>query len=465
MIEKGKYIRAIISKLVCLLCLACSFSLPIMATPTHPNNTLLAASTANDLKAYADLWQDLSDHFMYSDEQNQPAVEQAILWYTHHPSNLNQILRNGVPFLYLIFQATEAKHMPAELALLPMIESSFHPRATSSVGASGLWQLRTGTARDLGLNINRWYDGRYDFYASTHAALNYMQNLNHYLQDWLLSLAAYNSGIGTVSRQIAHNRHTYRSTTYWQLHLPHETRTYVPRLLALAAIIQNPERYGVILPALPDRALYAPIEIRGQINLIDFTRRIGISYQDFMQINAGWRYPLTDPTLPVYTLLVPITHLAQAQETIQHWRHHPKRLWQWQSTGGNNCKALARAHHTHCRTLQQINLWQAPPSNHLSLLPSQKSAQVRITHSLPPRNNNHTQVIYAVSVYDNIDKIAQRFHVTAKDLCQWNHLKTPVTLEPLQQLIIHLPKATLSFSNPTNSHQRLQQIVSTLHLA
>ena len=465
MIQICKYIRAIISKFGCLLCLASCLAQPVMATSTYHHNTPLTTNTANDQKVYADLWQDLGNHFMYSDEQNQPAVQQAILWYTHHPRNLHQMLRNGVPFLYLIYQVTQAKHMPAELALLPMIESSFHPLAKSSAGASGLWQLRTGTARDLGLHINHWYDGRYDFYASTHAALNYMQDLNHYLQDWLLSLAAYDSGVGTVSRQIAHNRHAYQSTTYWQLHLPHETRTYVPRLLALAAIIQHPEHYGIILPTLPDHALYAPIQIQGQINLIDFTRQIGISYHAFMQVNAGWHHPLTDPALPVYTLLVPIRHLAQAQETILHWRHHPQHLWQWEHTPGISCRRLALAHHTQCSTLQLMNHWRTRYAHRFSLLPTRKLAHVRIIHTLPIHTNKHSRVIYPVSVYDNIDKIAQRFHVTTQDLCHWNHLRTPVKLKPLQQLIIHPPTPTLSFSNPINSHQRLQLIVSTLHFA
>lgn len=464
MVQVYFYLRSIIKKFGCLLCLASCLVQSIDAAPNVLDHNQVA-SVSGGHKAYVDLWHDLSQHFMYSDEQNQPAVEQAILWYTHHPSNLHQMLQNSVPFLYLIYHATQAKHMPAELALLPMIESSFNPLAKSSANASGLWQLRTGTARDLGLHINRWYDGRYDFYASTQAALNYMQDLNHYLQDWLLTLAAYDSGVGTVSRQMARNRQMYQSTTYWQLHLPHETRTYVPRLLALAAIIQNPERYGIVLPPLPDHAIYTPIQVKGQINLIDFTRQAGINESTFRRVNAGWRYPLTSPAQSVNTLLVPTQHLKQAQQVIKHWQHHPKPLWEWQQTAYISCTRLALAHHTKCRTLALMNHWQTSRPHRLCLLPSQKLAHLQIMHTLPAHINHSSRIIYAVSVYDNIDSIAQRFHVTTQDLCHWNHLKTPVELKPLQKLIIHPPKPTLGFSNPSNSHQRLQLIVSTLHVA
>jgi membrane-bound lytic murein transglycosylase D len=138
------------------------------------------------------------------------------------------------------------RNLPSELALIPFIESEFNSNNRSKKGAAGLWQLMKETAHLFGVKIKSGYDGRRNLIVSTKAALTYFEDLgNNFKGNWYLAIAAYNSGQfrveSAVRRAGSHN--------FWDLKkLPRETKEYVPKLLAVAEIVQNPEKYGVHLP-------------------------------------------------------------------------------------------------------------------------------------------------------------------------------------------------------------------------
>ena len=134
---------------------------------------------------------------------------------------------------YIVTQV-EKRNLPGVLALVPMVESNFKTHARSHCGAVGLWQFMPRTGRAFGLKNRPGYDGRHDVKASTHAALNYLEYLHKKFKgDWMLALAAYNAGEGTVSRAMKRNRLQGKSTSFWSLKLPRETTQYVPKLLGL----------------------------------------------------------------------------------------------------------------------------------------------------------------------------------------------------------------------------------------
>ncbi|VTP60585.1 Membrane-bound lytic murein transglycosylase D precursor [Serratia rubidaea] len=150
--------------------------------------------------------------------------------------------------MYWIVEQIKKRNMPMELVLLPIVESAFDPHATSSANAAGLWQIVPQTGRNYGLKNNQWYDGRRDVVASTTAALNMMEYLNRMFKgDWLLTVAAYNSGEGRVMRAVKANRRQGKPTNFWALSLPRETSIYVPKMLALSEIIKHSKKYGVRL--------------------------------------------------------------------------------------------------------------------------------------------------------------------------------------------------------------------------
>ncbi|HXH54380.1 MAG TPA: transglycosylase SLT domain-containing protein [Gammaproteobacteria bacterium] len=141
--------------------------------------------------------------------------------------------------LYYILEQVEKRKLPGELVLLPMLESNFQSQAVSNRGAVGLWQFMPATGRQFGLKQRFGYDGRKDVKASTNAALNYLEYLHKkFNRDWMLTLAAYNAGEGTVERAIKHNKKAGKPTSFWFLTLPKQTREYVPKFLALTQMIR-----------------------------------------------------------------------------------------------------------------------------------------------------------------------------------------------------------------------------------
>ena len=280
----------------------CTYRLPnnsttdiFQLTPETP----AAASTP-----VAEIWTRMRDGFEFP-EVDAAKVSSYIDEYVKHPQLFAKILQRGEPYLFHILNRLEQDGMPAELALLPMVESAFDPFATSPVGAAGIWQFMPETADYLGLNQDGWYDGRRDIIASTEAALDYLGRLHKRFDgDWLLALAGYNAGGARVQRAIRHNRNSGQPSDFWHLALPAETRSYIPKLIALRTIIENPQDYNVTLPQLPDSRYFSTIEIQGQLELRVAARLSGTPLQELQRLNPGYDLSITPPGL-THTLLVP----------------------------------------------------------------------------------------------------------------------------------------------------------------
>lgn len=276
--------------------------------------------------------------------------------YLKHPVLLKQILRRGEPYLFHILARLEQDNLPAELALLPVVESAFDPFATSPAGAAGIWQFMPDTATYVGLKQDWWYDGRRDIIASTEAALDYLDQLHErFGNDWLLTLAAYNAGSTRVRRAITNNRDSGRPVDFWHLSLPAETRAYVPKLIALRAIIENPHEYNISLPALSDTRYFSSVQIRGQIELKVAAQLAGVPLADLQRLNPGYDRSVTPPGT-THTLLFPksaagvflerLARLPQEQR-VRSVRHRIRR--------GDNLSTIAHHYRTTLSALRKVN--------------------------------------------------------------------------------------------------------------
>jgi len=273
----------------------------INAASTNPPGT---GNSTEDLLSHPDIWTRMRSGFAIP-EVDQGLVQTWIDEYRKHPLLLKQILKRGEPYLFHILARLEQNGMPAELALLPVIESAFDPFATSPAGAAGIWQFMPDTAADAGLDQDWWYDGRRDIIASTDAALDYLGQLHkRFHNDWLLTLAAYNAGGARVGRSIRENRNTGKPDDFWHLSLPAETRAYVPRLLALRAIIKNPHDYDIALPDLSDTRYFSSVKIRGQIELKVAAELAEVPLSILQRLNPGYDRSVTAPDR-THTLLFP----------------------------------------------------------------------------------------------------------------------------------------------------------------
>ncbi|MFT4821180.1 MAG: membrane-bound lytic murein transglycosylase D, partial [Candidatus Azotimanducaceae bacterium] len=225
------------------------------------DNTALDASDR-------DLWARIRQGLSLQHHLDEARVKAELNWYVRHPEYLDRVATRASRYLYYIVESIEQRQMPMELALLPIVESAFDPFAYSHGRASGLWQFIPGTARQYGMNIDYWHDGRRDVRQATTGALNYLERLHDRLdEDWFLALAAYNSGGGNVSSAMRKNRRASKPVDFFSLDLLKETRAYVPRLLAISAIIADPDKYGITLLSIADKPYWEMVEVGSQLDL------------------------------------------------------------------------------------------------------------------------------------------------------------------------------------------------------
>ncbi|MEI7795554.1 MAG: transglycosylase SLT domain-containing protein [Methylococcaceae bacterium] len=245
-------------------------------------------------------------------------IDREIDWYLNHPNTLSTIQKRAEPYLHLILDEIEAKNIPGELALLPVVESAFVPNANSRVDASGLWQFMPATGRMFGLQQNSWYDGRRDVYASTKAATTYLKQLsNSFDGDWLLALASYNWGKGNVKKSIERNEGRNMPTDYWSLRMPDETANYVPRLLAIAQIFSHADEYKVNLHHIPNKPYFEVVNLDSQLNLSKAAEMADMSLHDFLKLNPAFNKSKTAPEgSGPRRLLIPVAKAESFKENL-----------------------------------------------------------------------------------------------------------------------------------------------------
>lgn len=300
-----------------VLCLVSVVNSAVLAaTPTSVSKNTTTTTSAAKKSAYNkhDMWHIIAANFSLNHYANTPEVQKQIKWFLANPSYFQKIATQGQPYMYYIYQEVKQRGLPGELVLLPMIESAYDPFAYSWVGAAGLWQMMPATGANFGLKEDWWYDGRKDIIASTSAALDYLTYLETFFNgNWPLAIAAYNSGEGTVQNAIDRNAHRGLATNFWSLHLPLETESYVPRLLALAAIISDPAKYGVTLPPVHDGQYFDSVTLQKQIDLSQAAKMAGITLATLYQLNPGFNRWATDPKGP-YRLLLPVSAIYRFKE-------------------------------------------------------------------------------------------------------------------------------------------------------
>jgi membrane-bound lytic murein transglycosylase D len=256
-----------------------------------------------------DAWSRLRDNFQWQHEPPNARVRHWIDRYRANPHNIHEITERARPWLAWITRQVEARGLPGEIALIPFVESSFDPLARSHRGAAGLWQFMPGTGDALGLRRNAAYDGRLDVVNSTRAALDYieLQADQWYDGDIPLSLAAYNAGAGNVNRARHASLARGEQGSYWDLSLPGETMHYIPKLKAIAAIIDNPEGHDVELPAIDDVPAFARIPLTRPMKLEEVARLAGVSRHALVELNPALIDGSADPR-HTRALLVPADH-------------------------------------------------------------------------------------------------------------------------------------------------------------
>jgi len=394
-------------------------------------------------RAKGNLWDVLAQQFTLNHEMNRPEVQKQINWIIKHPTYLKQLTNQSRPYLYYVTMEIRKKKLPGELALIPMIESGYNPFAYSGVGAAGIWQMMPNTGTTLGLKQDWWADNRRNITTSTSAALHYLQYLNKFFKgNWTNALAAYDSGEGTVARAMRKSR----NKNFWSLSLPRETKAYIPRLMAIAEIIENPARYKVVLPNIPNTPYFTEVSVDSHVDLSMAAKLAGISYQELIRLNPGHNRWTTSPNKAL-TLLIPV---ERADSFYRNLVKLPKNkrasLSQHQVMEKESLAHVANQYHTTTTLLKAVNQLQSNllnpgqilyiPNVDSTTLSNMKPNDVKSTNIPEYIYPNKYRVLHIIDEGDTMRRIQRRYDVTAMQIKNWNQMQEKDKLQPGTQLII-----------------------------
>ena len=283
-----------------------------------------AESTGDDIsqvvpaeKAPGLIWERIADNASFSQLYSHPKVVRYRQNYLKRQKVLDIMSRRAEPFIHFIVTEIERRNMPGELAILPMVESGYHPKALSRARAAGLWQFIPRTAREYDLVRTCCYDARYDVHASTMAALDHLADLHEEFEgDWILALMAYNAGVNRVRGALKRDTGKGGPGRYWNLRLPRETREYVPRLLALSSIVHDPELRTTLLHPVANSQHVEVLEIDKRISPAKLFNSEEIVHSEIHALNPAVRH--LDYPLPAgHRLLVPSHRAEQIISVIE----------------------------------------------------------------------------------------------------------------------------------------------------
>jgi membrane-bound lytic murein transglycosylase D len=453
-------------------------------------------------------------------EVNNERVDRELSYFLSHPDYIARVQERAAPYMHLILDEIEAKNLPGELALLPVVESAFIPEAYSRSAASGLWQFIPSTGRLYGLAQNSWYDGRRDIYASTIAATQVLKELGEEFNgDYFLALASYNWGKGNVGKAIMRNEYQGLPTDYWSLDLPKETSDYVPRLLAVAKLFANAERYGIRLQNIPNKPYCEVVNVGSQLDLDKAAELANTPLSHFMKLNPCYKKGTTSPYGP-HRLLVPAQHahsfkqkLAQLpyservnlrryeedmlvengrknefqadrlkarednfdnrrqREVIaskQRYYSPPISTTAYKVHRGETLSTIARNNGTTVSNLRQINHLSKNSVNSGSYLkiPTSSQASAAREFSKSSRTKPTGGQVYVVKKGDTFFNVSKRFAVSRSNIASWNNISPNGNLKLGQRLVIKGGVQQVASASPTRLiHYKVKKGDSLIQLS
>lgn len=404
-----------------------------------------------------DVWQRVRVGFAMP-ELDSELVARHEAWYAARPDYVKRMVERGQRYMYHIVEEVEKRGMPTEIALLPMIESAFNPKAYSRSHASGIWQFIPSTGKDFGLKQNWWYDGRRDVMKATNAALDYLQRLHRMFGSWELALAAYNWGEGSVMRAIARNEAAGEPTDYLSLRMPDETRNYVPKLLAVKNIIMQPAAYGIALGPIPNQPYFAKVKLDKHIDVALAAKLAGMSFDEFTALNPAYNRPVIN-TEQSRSILLPVERIDLFKENLANY-DKPLVSWQaYQARKGEKLDKIAKRFAIPVATLRATNTVKGPnrltsPMTLLvprsddasadlvvAALPAQAGPELTQTRNATARERDERpgvskHVVHVVKRGETLTSIAARYQVQPATIKQLNRLRTNVVALGRKLLIV-----------------------------
>ena len=391
-----------------------------------------------------DLWQRIRAGFAMTDLTG-PLVDEKTAWYVARPEYLKRTFDRSRRYLFHIVEEIEKRGMPTELALLPMVESSFNPMAYSRAHASGLWQFIPGTGKRYDLAQNWWYDGRRDIVASTSAALDYLNDIYEMHGDWHLALASYNWGENAVARALEKNRVAKLPLDYSSINMPLETRHYVPKLQALKNIVANPGLFGIDLDPIPNEAYFATVQKTRDVDVRLAAKLAEMPVEGFIALNPGFSRPVIRADLTP-RIVLPADRVALFHENLSKYDEKSLVSWQtYQPKKGDTLESIAKRFGVGVAQLREVNGITARTRGMPTTLvvPAANGASPANLGRLPimyappiPLRSNPRTLTHTVKTGETLASIARKYQVSMDDLRRWNSIGR---LQAGQKLTVQTP--------------------------
>ena len=426
-----------------------------------------------------DLWERIRTGLQFETVENEDVLAQRA-WFERNQEYMDRVSQRAQRYMHHIVERIEARGLPLDLALLPIVESAFHPYAYSRSRASGIWQFMPKTGKGYGMEQNWWQDGRRDIIRSTDAALEYLTRLNRMFGgDWLLALAAYNAGEGNIMRAIKKNQRAGKPTDFWSLKLRSETSAYVPKMLALAQLLREQDKFALRFQPIPNEPYFARVNIDTQIDLALAAELSGTPEDELYQLNPHFNRWATDPNGPHY-LLVPLSNAPKFEDALRNTPHEDRVKWaSYTVKSGDNLGRIAKQFRTSVELLRSTNKIKGNNirAGQQLLIPKAGSkAEVpgTLVASLSPRQKAELNRVasqrenaseYHVEKGDTLWSISRRHNMKLNDLLALNDLHSKSALKPGQIIKISGKSAGATVaaretsSNPNLANRKIQYTV------
>jgi membrane-bound lytic murein transglycosylase D len=337
---------------------------------------------------------------------------------------LDAYKRSGV-YRPMILEELKKGGLPDLLSWVPIIESGFKPRALSRARALGMWQFIRSTGYLYGLKQDKYVDERMDPVKATRAAVRFLTELHDLFGDWTTALASYNCGGLRVQNVIRAQKIDYLDN-FWDLfnNLPYETARFVPRIIAIALIIENPAKYGFTLPEPDGPVPFEIVDIAQPVKLASLAASLGVDSQALTVLNPELRHDSTPDY--AYSLRVPAgcgERIAAALQVLPRYIP-PDVVYGWYSVrSGDTLGAIARRYRTSAEAIMRLNGIKNPrglrigqklkiPGKGDPSEPDPGSSPASRPQAKAAQSPSVTSVSYVVKDGDTLFALARQFSTT-----------------------------------------------------
>ena len=387
-----------------------------------------------------------------------------ILYSEKMPTRMAHMLGLCNYYMPIFEEILNRYDMPEELKAMTIIESAMNPRATSRVGAKGMWQFMYGTAKQYGLHIDSFVDERMDPVKSAEAAVQFLQDAYEIFGDWNLAIASYNCGAGNVNKAI---RRAGGKRDFWSIwpYLPRETRGYVPAFVGALYTMRYYKEHGIRPEAVGMPVAVDTFYINKQLHLKQVSELTGAPLEELKDLNPQYRHEIIPGHEREYILRLPYNYtnlFIEFEDSV--YKHkadvyfNPATIKKIKDGGDGELiiykvksgDYLGKIAGKYRVSVAQIKKWNNLKSNDIrvgqrltiyrggvvpSSSSSSSSSSAKTTTSSSSTGSGN-KITYTVKSGDVLGRIAEKHGVTLANLKSWNGL-TSNNIQIGQKLVIY----------------------------